>query len=77
MREAIARVRTLLFGAAFGTALLFGARTATAATRAPECDDPVANTWCYTTSYCQGWCQARGVPHGRCEENNCCYCSWA
>jgi hypothetical protein len=69
-------VRTAVFAAGVGAALLFGATSVRAEARVPACTDPGAQGSCSTTAGCQKSCQFNyGASTGTCS-SYCCYCMW-
>jgi hypothetical protein len=76
MSKRLKAVRTTLFSAGVGAALVFGAASLRAEVRpAAACNDPFANGACTTTTQCAKYCQGVGAGTGSCS-SGCCWCIW-
>jgi hypothetical protein len=77
MPKSITKLRSTLFSAGVGAALVFGAASLRAeVSPTAACSDPFANGSCTTTSACAKYCKGTvGAGTGQCS-SGCCYCIW-
>ena len=77
MPKSITNIRSMLFSAGVGAALLFGAASLRAeVSPTAACGDPFADGSCTTTTACAKYCKGTvGAGTGQCS-NGCCYCIW-